>query len=278
VEIHLKQIKILKNTFGKKLIKIFLFKSKERKEIERLIDEAKHIIINNISSKELLSIYIGGRILTKDISPTSDIDLYTIVSDDYNLLNDNVINEKLKSLNTKRKCEIKSFFLSDLEGRTKGKTKLFGDWDKWFKIHLKSFRNKDRKLIFGETFDFNKFPIESLSEHEELKEEINGVLKAIDNIKKDNYTDKITSFGTTNFQYLIKQVLHVARMETIISKKIKYESSFHKIEKKLKKERGHIFHEAQNIRKKNLIYNKEDKIRFIKQVNEYINDVKLRLL
>lgn len=57
---------------------MFLIKSKETKKIETAIGEAKKIITSNIPKNQLLSIYIGGRILTKDKAPSSDIDLYTI--------------------------------------------------------------------------------------------------------------------------------------------------------------------------------------------------------
>ena len=252
--------------------------SAETKEIKKIIGHAKDIIIARIPKENLISIYIGGRILTKDRSPSSDIDLYTIVADGYDVEQDKRINRDLAKLSPERKCEIKSFFLSDLEGRTQGKTSLFGDWKTVLNLHLKSFRNKDRHLLWGQKIDFRKLPIESLSDHEELRFEIEGCEKAIRNIEDDGYSDQVTSFGTTNMQFLTKQVLHVARMETIISRRITYESSFHGIEKRLKGERKHMFHDAQRIRKEDTMLSTDQKKAFIKKVRVYLDDVRSRLL
>jgi|TARA_B100002003_G_scaffold217286_1_gene217386 hypothetical protein len=246
----------------------------ESKYYKKVVKDIKDHIVSQIPKEKLISLYLGGRILTKDRSPNSDIDFFGIVSDDFDLNSENSLNnffDKNKKLTGERECRFRAIYISDFQNKTNGKSNIIKNKVD-IKLFIKLFRYNKYKLLYGKKINFSKFNIRELSDKEELKLDICFIKSNIDYFKKNKYKEKRPYL---NIENTAKWVLHLARLESIINGKSKYEPNFYKIRRKLIKDKEHIFHIAWDIRKNDLKLSLRERKDFIAKVENYLEKIKL---
>jgi hypothetical protein len=247
------------------------FESKETREVKKSIRRMTDYVISQIPKDQLISVYVGGRILTTDRIDESDIDIITIVSDDFDINKRKEFKNyfaKHPEITGGRKGGVWVLWISDFEGRTK-KSKILP-------TIIKQFCHGFHKYLYGKRIDFDLFPIESSTDIEELHHQLLFLRQLSDKYEANDFTDS-SSDELVRFPYIAKVVLHVARMEVIITQRMKYEFYFYKIKKRLKKDKNHIFHTGLAIRH-GLKMNKKQRKDFITWVRKYCQDIEDNLL
>jgi len=215
--------------------------SQETAFLKKVIQNITKFVVSTIPHDRLISLYLGGRILTRDRAETSDIDLFAIVSDkDPRLLSKwggfpmvDYLKQHRNDLCGGRECSFHVVHMCQLERDEGGGDKAF-----WIKAL------KASKLLWGKKIDFNVFG-EEISHINELKENVKLVTDTVKEAKKNNYT---YSNSAHKFQNAIKYVLYCAQVEAIVLKGYKYDPSFYKLIRFLKDEEDHIVHECWRLR------------------------------
>ena len=217
-----------------------------KQKFEKVIKNMSSFIIKKIPQGQLISLYLGGRILTQDHAPTSDIDLFGIVTDEFSLKTEESLNLYFKTHPEGcggREGVFHAFYLSDFEGRTKGKSPAcpskiaIRKWVKFFKHY---------PLIWGKKIDFSKFSWKEITPLEELEIQMNFVKKGITYAKRHHFTwPKQEKF---RFQAFVKNILHCAHLEAVLAKGYAYDPSFAKLAAFLESEQDHIVHAAVYLR------------------------------
>ena len=249
-----------------------IFKSREDRFYEKVVNKVKGYILSVIPKEELISLYLAGRILTRDRSPTSDIDVFGIVTDSFNVRLEGVINDFFKKnpeFTGNKECRFRAIFLSDLEGRTVGKSTIISSV-RDVKLFLKLFRHSNYRLLYGKRINFSTFKIKDLEDVEELKLDLELLKKNIEFFKRNNYREEKPYHTIPN---TVKLVLHIARLEGAITGRCKYEPYFYKLKRVFKRDKNHIFHTALKIRMEGKELPVEEKKEFIMKVEEYIKDI-----
>ena len=247
----------------------------QKSNLQKIITQIKSYIVSQIPEKQLISLYLVGRILTKDKSPESDIDLFGIVSDDFDLKQESQINnyfEKNPKFTGKKECRFRALYLSDFEGRTKGKSTIIQDV-KTIRLYLKLFRHSKFKLLSGKKINFSNFPLKDISDRDELKIDLDILKSSIAYYKKHNYKEKQPY---PNMYNTAKWVLHITKLEACLAKKCKYQIYFYKLKNLFP--RGHIFHDAMAVRNSNKPFSIKEKKEFIKKSEVYTNLIEKRSL
>ena len=72
--------------------------------------------------------------------------------------------------------------------------------------------------------------------------------------------------------------MHISRIEAVLLGKWKYDLHFYKLEKVLKNETNHIFHDALKIRTEGKMLNIQEKRAFVLKAEKYIQDIKKQFL
>ncbi len=201
----------------------------------------KKYILENVPKTDLVALYLGGRILTNDRVPTSDIEIFGIVNENFDVNIEEEINEHFENFPDvcgKREGKFHALFLSDFEGKTQKnpdetKTKL---WIKLFPFFTH---------LSGKEIDWKNLEVKALSDIEELTLNLTYVKKGIAYAKRHYATwGKKMKY---RFQAFVKHVLHCAQVEVSLKdgKRI-YE--FLELVKHLGPDRSHIAHKCIKLR------------------------------
>ncbi|MBU0456698.1 MAG: hypothetical protein ABH824_03275 [Nanoarchaeota archaeon] len=242
------------------------FDDKETRRIKKIIKEIKKLTVKELRDKGLVSLYLAGTILTKDRTPQSDIDLFGIVTSEFDIIKEEnnvnaIFKKKQRSLCGGFETRFRALGVDELEG---GKPR--GSIAKYIGISAAVKQWRFYKKLWGKRIDFSKFKIEH-----NLEDEARNCIGFLEAFIKDLKKGK-ELYPRPNF---IKRVLHLSRIEAEKYHNFKFHPSFKKLAQYLLAERKHIIHEAMELRYKRV--SKRDIEKFVKEVETYIKDIKERM-
>ncbi|MDD5133119.1 MAG: hypothetical protein PHD81_02670 [Candidatus Nanoarchaeia archaeon] len=223
----------------------------EKKAIKSIL-KARKLIINSIPNKTLVSIYIKGSFVRRDMNKSSDVDIVPIVTknkyeksifkiNDYNLFPACVVPLSISELKH-NKLFTKGICSPDLRAEPD-----------LFILNLKEY-----KLIYGKKLNPKDYP--HRKNYQIIKDEINKIKKGYIPAYKE---------GIIKFESLLKEVFWLIEWEQKLKhKKIKH--SFKNIKNSLK-DKNHIIHDAYAFRI-GKYKSKLEKQKFIDSLNKYLEN------
>ena len=238
----------------------------EKKKIVGLVIKATATAVKSLKDKGLVSAYIGGTILTEDCLKHSDINIFGLVTEKFNLdtaqsLNDLFRKERYKQFDG-REVKFWAIPISAVEGG-----KQFGI------IKLLKPERFIRKIpffkhVWGRKYDFQKeFRLKQMPLKEEALFLIGRIKDDMRDLRKDRETFHYTEFP--------KLVMELVRVEAEKEKGFKFDPSYTALSKHMEKEEHHIIHKAMHLRKINPT--RQEVVGFCSDVEEYINDLLKRM-
>jgi len=223
--------------------------------ISKDIKTAVNYIAEKLNEKGLISIYVGGSILTKERTKDSDINLFGIVESDFDMFMEQIINSELEG-KTKYPIKFRAIPLCSLEGGEHiGVIKFF---------HPERFIQKLPffKHVYGKKFNFKKdFPLKPMDLKKEALFLMDQIKQSINDIREEKEEFQIQDFP--------KHVMELVRVEA------QKEHGFEYLTRHLENEENHIVHEAYAMR-----YKKPSRLEwkmFCDKVEQYIIDLKRRV-
>lgn len=227
-------------------------KTKQEKEAEKSLALAKKIILKNIPNKEIVSIYVGGSFLRREMNEKSDVDLWVIVKDTKLL-------ERIRKLGEEHRHDREPFL--GISGYSIEELKIGEQLDGKLRPNPSRFlkRLDTMVLIYGKALNPKNFKMRA------DKGELNKLIKAFNNIFLPLYYK-----GELGFSYIIKQVFWLVELEQKVEGK-KWEHSF-KGMAELIKNKNHIIHDALKFRSEK-IKDKKRREKFITKLKRYLKDL-----
>jgi len=228
------------------------------------IDRIKEIIVQKLKDKGLISLYLGGTVPSEDIIPSSDIDIFGVVEQDFNFEEEERLNSHLTKYLAKEigiEVRFRGITLSELNG---GKQK--GTITKWVPIRILVKRLPFLKHLWGKKFDFSEFRVKRYSPQQEAKVQIKSMRRNIESIRK----------GTQGFPIrdITKHLLSLIALEAEVENGFAFHPSYEKLAKYLEK-KGHIVHRAIALRKQAEI-DRTQILFFCRQAEKYLDNLERR--
>ena len=227
-------------------------KSELEKKAIKIILSSKKIILENFSKEGLVSIYVKGSFVRREMNNKSDIDIMIIVEENKDMKKvDKLYKKYLDKFEIP--LQLSGYSLKELKKGKLSKIKTTG-------IHrplpIKLFALlSEHKLIYGKPLDKKKL------KRRVIKEDLKGMIESFEEFIFPSYKKKII-----DFDFLVKQVLWLVYDEIRFSgKKIKCVwKDFERVI--LNKE--HIFYDAIKFRSKK--GNEKEKRNFIIKLKKYL--------
>ena len=243
-------LKIFKQAF------IIVFMTDREKYIQKAYEQAVDMF-KDIGLKALF--YAGN----EDTTPYSDIDLFGIVSPDFD------IEENEQMINT-HYDERRDSDYGGLEVRFRGigEDELNGAEPKGVLSKYVDLRGlipqfDFYKLLWGEKPDFSKYSLKPLTYSEEVEIYSQKIINFLDNLKNGKHIYPIQNFP--------KEVLRLARVEAEKEHGMKYDPSYKKLVEHLAHKKDHIAHKAMSLRKRQV--NHEDILGLEEIVRGYVSQM-----
>jgi len=200
-------------------------------------------VLENVDN-ELISLYVMGSFLSKEMIESSDIDLVGVMKSSFNFRKEARINKALnETVRSSHRIDLGTMSYDEFFGGTQK-----GSLTKH--IELPIFLNflKRAQLIYGKKINFDKLPVKPASPEEELKYHA----KVFDEYKADfRKTDRISP--DFSFRDFIKIVLYIANLELQRTRKLTPRRSYSEILKAFRKDKSHIVHYSMKLRRKKTI-------------------------
>lgn len=240
---------------------------KETGRIKKIIKDLTKYTVSKFKDKGMVSLYLAGTILTKDRTPYSDIDLFGFVGSDFDIIKEeNIINAEFEAAK-KELCggfevRFRAIGLDELEG---GGPR--GTIAKHVGLDVAINYFPFYKRLWGKRLNFKKFPIKPLALREMAKRQIQWIENYINEFRKGKEIVPRSGLG--------KFILALARTEAQKDYGFKFDPSYLKLTKHLKKERNHIAHKAMAFRYKPPT--KEETLEFCNEIEVYIKHIKKRI-
>jgi len=235
------------------------WKHKTKLEIAAIqsLKQAKRIILENIPKSKIVAIYVGGSFIRREMIKKSDVDTWTIVSD----------NNLLKRFDKLKECRLAHNPPISLSGWSLWELKEGKRYLKPSKEKMSPYRFikrlRDYILIYGKPLDLSKF--KTRSDKEDLKSLIGAFNKKFFPLYEQ---------GKFGFSEILNQIFWVVELEQKIKgKKTPY--SWKKLEKSIK-DKNHIIHDTLRFRVKR-IKDKKKRARFIIRLKHYLKDLEKEL-
>lgn len=228
----------------------------EKKAIDAL-KQGLNIIMSNIPKEDILSIYLKGSFLRREMNPKSDVDVSIIVKEEKYLKTFQILNEKYRH-SIKPDFEFGGYTLDEL------KTGNFSKYGKKMRAGTPRFVRHipTYKLLYGEELD-----IENLYTKPDIKL-FHGLIKAFENIFIPMYNKK-----QMGFQMILKQTLWLVELEASVNRKDFLFTSWKDLTNEFNSD--HIINSVLELRERN---EKDEKKKegFLKQLELYISDLKTK--
>lgn len=220
-------------------------------------------VIEN-AGEDLVSLYLLGSFMTKDIVRTSDIDFIAVMKDKFNFKKEKrlnrILNEKVRA---GRRIDVGTMSINEFYG---GKVK--GSILKNVELPILLNFLKNAKLIYGRKLDFDSFPTKPASLKEELRYYA-GLITRYGN--RFRHTDKLGVDWT--FRNFVKTAFFLANVELQLNRDAKHKKRYVDIVKTFRHDKEHIVHRTMKIRIKKTITQRE-KIEWINEAEMYARQMK----
>jgi hypothetical protein len=216
----------------------------------RLVREVKRIVLHHCGN-ELVSLYITGSFLSREMTGSSDIDFIGLMKPSFDFRKEPQINRALNDeLHPSHKIDLGTMSYDEFfGGGQKGSLMRY--------IELPIFLNflKRARLIYGKRIIFDNLPIEPASPKDELAYHI----KVFEDFK-EHFRKKDRVRSDFAFRDFIKIVFYIANLELHLKKNTKPKRSYFGIVRSFKEDKSHIVHYSMKLRRKKSINHQEKKL------------------
>ncbi|MFC1686200.1 nucleotidyltransferase domain-containing protein [Nanoarchaeota archaeon] len=230
---------------------------KKTNELEKgaikAIKTAEKIILKTLPKKKIISIYVGGSFVRRDMNKWSDLDVWAITSDVKSL---KTIKKLKKKYGEKHKPVIgfTGYTITELRrGRKSKQLPVMRTAPSRFTKNINRFR-----CIYGEDLDTKGFPVR------EDKEDLGIMVKVFRSLFLPMYKEKKLGFDS-----IIKQVFWIGDLEFRI-KKIAIPLSWRDMVKLTGK--NHVLREALRLRLSGT-KDKKERLKFIVKIKRYLKEM-----
>ncbi len=230
---------------------------------EKLINEIKNTILKH-TGDNLISLYVIGSFITKDMINNSDIDFIGVMKSSYDFTNETQLNEILNNkIRSAHKIDIGMMSYDEFfGGESKGSIME--------NIELPVFINflKKAKLVHGKQLNFNEFSIKPATLRNELEYHIDIFYE-----HKDTFKEKDQICPDFTFKDFIKVIFYIADIELHLVSDNKSVNGYSEIAMAFKNNEKHIVHYSLKLRRQQVI-SKDDKIKWLEVAEKYLIDLK----
>lgn len=241
--------------------------SQETKQIKKTINQIAQFLIKEIGG-DLITIHLAGTILTAERKPSSDIDLFCIVSSDFNFDKEDQINAYFMAhkndLCGGRETRFHGIPMSELEGgKPKSRITARPVFGLSIRVLVKQFPYY--KLIWGRKLDFSKFPTYGIPLAQELEYWLKFAEMNVKKVKSGKFDRPFEDF--------IKMILRLSNVDAQLNYGYNFDPSFRKLAKYLEKEENHIVHLCLKYRSKVKPLTQKEKDHFLAKAESYVRDL-----
>ena len=230
---------------------------------KRFIGKIVQIVLEN-TGNGLISLYLVGSFLTKDMVKSSDIDLVGVMKSSFDFGKEKLINERLnEKIISKHKIDLGTMSVEEFFG---GKQKGSLMRHMSLPVFLNSLKNA--QLVYGRKFDFDELPIKPASKTYEMEYWIREFKKYKNEFRKK---DKLgTDFSFRDF---LKIIFYIANLQFQPTRKTKQKKQrYSDIVNAFRTENNHIVHYSLELRKKASITN-EEKQSWLDRAEVYVESI-----
>lgn len=210
-------------------------KTKLEESAIKSLKAGKEILLSNLPKDKIVSIYVKGSFVRRELNKNSDVDIMVIVKKSKDL-------DKLEKLNNKfskqfqPNLNISGYSTWELKTGRRCKTKSRKGLNRPHPIKLIVLL-PEHKLIYGKPIDKNKLIKRA------PKEDVEGMIESFEKVLLPTYRKKII-----DFDFLVKQVLWITYDEQRVKTK-NPPIEWRKLAKSIKNKK-HIVHDALKYRLK----------------------------
>lgn len=217
---------------------------------KRLINRIVQIILEN-TGNSLISLYLVGSFLTKDMVKSSDIDVVGVMKPSFDFRKEKLINEILnEKIISRHKIDLGTMSVEEFFGG-KQKGSLMRHMN--LPVFLNSLKNA--QLIYGRKIDFDELPIKPASETDEMKYWIKEFKKC-----KNEFRKKDKLGVDFSFKDFLKIIFYIANLQLQLTRKTQQEKRYSDIAIAFRTESDHIVHYSLELRRKASITNEEKQL------------------
>lgn len=229
---------------------------------KRLIERIVQIVLEN-TGKSLISLYLVGSFLTKDMVRSSDIDLVGVMESSFNFGKEKLINERLnEKIVSKHRIDLGTMSVEEFFGG-KQKGSLMRHMN--LPVFLNSLKNA--QLVYGRKLDFDELPIKPASKTDEMKYWIKEFKKY-----KDEFREKDKLGVDFSLKDFIKIIFYIANLQLQLMRKTKKKKRYSDIANAFRTESNHIVHFSLELRKKESITNEEKQL-WLDKAEVYVESI-----
>jgi predicted nucleotidyltransferase len=220
---------------------------------EQLLEKIKNVIVES-TNNDLISLYVIGSFLRKEMEEYSDIDLVGIMKPTFDFEKRKHINWVLnKRVRSKHRIDMGTVSYDEFFG---GERK--GSMTEYITVPVFIKFLKKAKLVYGKKIKFDRLPIKPATDKEELKYHIEVFDEYKDMFRKGHRFS-----ADYTFRDFIKIMFYIANLELRILKKSKSRDSYVEVDNAFRNDNDHIVHYSMLLRRKRAdITNKEKEVWF----------------
>lgn len=214
-----------------------------------LLQKIRRIVLENTDGM-IVSLYVIGSFLTKEMIEYSDIDLVGVMKSSFDFRKEARINKTLnKAIGSSHTIDMGTMSYDEFFGGHQQ-----GSLMKHVELPIFLSFLKRAKLLYGRRINFDTLPIKPASPLEELKYHIK-----IFNEYKSDFRKKNKIRPDFSFRGFIKIVFYIANLELQLTRNLTPRRSYSEIVKAFRKDKNHIVHYSMKLRCKKTISREEKK-------------------
>jgi len=212
-----------------------------------LLQKIRRIVLENTDGN-VVSLYVIGSFLSKEMIESSDIDLVGVMKSSFDFRKEGRINKVLNdSVGSRHRVDLGTMSYEEFFGGTRQ-----GSLMKHIELPVFLTFLKRARLIYGERINFEKLPIKPASPRDELKYHV----KVFDQYEA-KFRKRDTISPDFSFRDFIKIIFYIANLELQLTRGLTPRRSYSEIVKAFAKDKTHIVHHSLQLRHKRTISQKE---------------------
>ena len=238
---------------------------RERKQMtDTVLDRSVAEVVARLKDKGLISLYLCGSFGTQDELPSSDVDLLSVVKDDFDSREAADVDAYLRTEFTSQtgiKASLARITLSELAGDM--------ERDQFIPLPLWVKQFPFFRRVWGQHIDLATLKVERWSLSEEARHLIEQIQRSIHSTRRTNGTGKLRA------PEFAKMILHLAFVEVEAEYGLPFDPSYKKLTQSLGHVGDHIVHHAFAVRTSR-IDTVDAFLALCEKAEEYVNAIEKR--
>lgn len=231
---------------------------------DTVLDRSVAEVVARLKDKGLISLYLCGSFGTQDELPSSDVDLLSVVKDDFDSREAADVDAYLRTEFTSQtgiKASLARVTLSELAGDM--------ERDQFIPLPLWGKQFPFFRRVWGQHIDLAALKVERWSLSEEARHLIEQIQRSIHSIRRTNGTGKLRA------PEFAKMILHLAFVEVEAEYGLPFDPSYKKLTQSLGHVGDHIVHHAFAVRTSR-IDTVDAFLALCEKAEEYVNAIEKR--